>query len=1141
MALSRKRGTPALVNVLGRNPWAVRPQLVGLEDRITPDVAKWVGAVDNKWSTNVAGNTNWFDVSTGVGNYIPRNGDDLLFDDTAVGNFVNTDDLAALTTVNNITITQGGAKPDYTITATAPVTQLAVAGNVTVSVTGTPAGPIWAIPIALAGNVTVANVGAKPLTIAGDVNLGANTLTVSTNTGTVSISGAVSGTGGLVKTGTGELDLVGATANTYTGMTVVTDGTVRVGKTGGGGVIGIAGDVQVGDGVGAAKSAVLQLDTSNNIADTGNVTVNADGFVSLAAGVTDTVNNLIVNAGGAVATGTGALTVAGTATIAGTAGNDTFVLTQETPGTAVTVNGTAVGTITGKVVLDGVGGNDTLTGSDTGGTFTVTAANAGTRGPNVSFVNIGNLVGGAGDDTFAFANGATLTGTVDGGKGTNTLDYSQSPVGVSVNLGSNAPGLTGTLEANQEVPGTTSTATGTVTVSNINPGTNKFDVTVTVNNLTPAQVTGFSLRQGPAGVTGPVLVDLFNATKFTPTGTGFTYTATGVSLPATATAQAALLGGLTYLNIQTAANPTGDVRAQLVPAGPFVAVPGVATGTAGVANISKVVGSPQDDGIVGSVLADTLSGGAGNDILIGSKGNDTVSGGPGNDFLVWNNGDGSDVLNGDDGTDTVVVNGSPTQGDAFTIAPNGTRVSFQRTNLVPFTLDIGTTENLVVNGAGGGDTFTVADLSGVANLTSLTLAAPGGNNTFGVTPSVNTAVTVAGGAPASGVAGNTLTIVPGAATGLTATAVKNAAGQLTGQVTSGNRAAVKFSGINTLTGVTVSTGNLGFPFAVGPDVGGGTTVATYDLTGKQTGTLAAFDATVTGGVRVAMADVNGDGVADVIVGSGPGSAPSVIVYDGKTNAKIATLTPFEASFTGGVYVTAGDIDGDGKADVIVTPDQGGGPVVTIYSGAKLTAGATGDAALITRYFGIVDPNFRGGARAAVGDVNGDGTPDVAVAAGFLGGPRVSVWNGKTLTPGGTPQTLFNDFFAFEQTLRNGVFIAVGDVNGDGMADIVAGGGPGGGPRVTVFSGKDLVSSGGGTLTQLANFFAGDPNNRGGVRLTTRDIDGDGLADIITGPGTGNGGTVTAYLAKNIPAQGNPSSTAFTVAPFSGFNGGVFVG
>src|SRR5439155_202497 len=129
-----------------------------------------------------------------------------------------------------------------------------------------------------------------------------------------------------------------------------------------------------------------------------------------------------------------------------------------------------------------------------------------------------------------------------------------------------------------------------------------------------------------------------------------------------------------------------------------------------------------------------------------------------------------------------------------------------------------------------------------------------------------------------------------------------------------------------------------------------------------------------GGVRVATADFNSDGVLDMVAGTGPGGPTHIRVLDGATGRELFAVDPFEPAFTGGVYVAAADLGGDGKAEIVVTPDQGGGPVVVVFRA---------DGSEVVRFFGIDDSNFRGGARAAVGDVNGDGTPDLVVSAGFL--------------------------------------------------------------------------------------------------------------------------------------------------------------
>ncbi len=307
-------------------------------------------------------------------------------------------------------------------------------------------------------------------------------------------------------------------------------------------------------------------------------------------------------------------------------------------------------------------------------------------------------------------------------------------------------------------------------------------------------------------------------------------------------------------------------------------------------------------------------------------------------------------------------------------------------------------------------------------------------------------------------------------------------------------------------------------------------------------------------LRTATADVTGDGIPDFVGGTGPGAPTQVAVIDGKSGATLVSFSPFEAAFTGGVYVAALDLDGDGKAEVVVSPDQGGGPVAAVFAGAKLAAGTGGDAAQVVRFLGIDDPAFRGGARVALGDMTGDGKAELIVAAGFLGGPRVTVWDGASVLAGSPTQRL--NFFAFEATLRNGAFVAAGDLTGepggfDGVADIAFGGGPGGAPRGRVFDGKALLAAGPfGSLdevgtAQQANFFAGDPSLRGGVRLALRDVNADGNADLVTGSGEGEPSRVRVFLAGSgaTPFASQSPSADQDLDPFAGavLPGGVFVG
>jgi Ca2+-binding RTX toxin-like protein len=136
-------------------------------------------------------------------------------------------------------------------------------------------------------------------------------------------------------------------------------------------------------------------------------------------------------------------------------------------------------------------------------------------------------------------------------------------------------------------------------------------------------------------------------------------------------------------------------------------------------------GGAGSDTLLGKGGADQLFGGAGNDVLTGGDGDDQVFGEGGNDRMIWNPGDDSDLFEGGDGVDTAEVNGG-NGSETFTITANGTRVRFDRLDPAPFFLDIGTTENLVLNANGGDDTITAGN--GLASLIKLTIDGGAGND-----------------------------------------------------------------------------------------------------------------------------------------------------------------------------------------------------------------------------------------------------------------------------------------------------------------------------------------------------------------------------------------------------------------------------
>ena len=150
----------------------------------------------------------------------------------------------------------------------------------------------------------------------------------------------------------------------------------------------------------------------------------------------------------------------------------------------------------------------------------------------------------------------------------------------------------------------------------------------------------------------------------------------------------------------------------------------VLTGGSGA---DMLFGQSGNDTLLGKGGNDLLFGGAGNDILTGGDADDQMFGEAGNDRMIWNPGDDSDLMEGGSGTDTAEVNGG-NGAEIFTITANGTRVRFDRVSPAPFSLDIGTTETLVLNANGGDDIISAT--GDLASLIQLTIDGGAGNDTI---------------------------------------------------------------------------------------------------------------------------------------------------------------------------------------------------------------------------------------------------------------------------------------------------------------------------------------------------------------------------------------------------------------------------
>ena len=261
--------------------------------------------------------------------------------------------------------------------------------------------------------------------------------------------------------------------------------------------------------------------------------------------------------------------------------------------------------------------------------------------------------------------------------------------------------------------------------------------------------------------------------------------------------------------------------------------------------------------------------------------------------------------------------------------------------------------------------------------------------------------------------------------------------------------------INTATGSFSNNGIAYTVAAAGP--GGGPAIAIVNTqTGEVTKSFFAYNPSFSGGVTIALADFNNDGVLDLVTGAGPGGGPQVNIFDGSNFSLIKSFFAFDSSFRGGVNVGAGDINQDGSMDIVVAAGAGGGPEVRVFNGATL--------AVISQWYAY-ESSFSGGVTVAVGDLGDDGVFEVVTGAGSGGSPLVKVFNANT-------GAFITQLLAYADSFKGGISVGINDGDGNGTLDIITGAGPGGGPQVNAFDYP--------TLDLLFSFYSGDSSNSKGV-------------------------------------------------------------
>ena len=295
------------------------------------------------------------------------------------------------------------------------------------------------------------------------------------------------------------------------------------------------------------------------------------------------------------------------------------------------------------------------------------------------------------------------------------------------------------------------------------------------------------------------------------------------------------------------------------------------------------------------------------------------------------------------------------------------------------------------------------------------------------------------------------------------------------------------------------------------------------------------------GVRVATGDVDNDGLPDVVVVPGKGLAAEVKIFSGApmqgvqgteiVRLRIPAASTYGKAFRNGVQVAVADVVGDGLNDIVLVPSRGAA-LVKVFENRVLQ----GKQFVIARSFNAFAdyPRFVGGATVAAADMDGDtdgnGKADILVASGSGMAGLVRAFD---VTVAKTRYTHFAQIADPDRKFKGGLSVAVGDVNGDNIPDIITGAGASGKSCVRVYNGN--AASG---YSELISFRAFDTALSAPIRVVARDIDGDNLAEILAVQGPDKRAACQVKRFKGL--SGSMIDAYFATHPdFSG--GGLFIG
>ena len=265
----------------------------------------------------------------------------------------------------------------------------------------------------------------------------------------------------------------------------------------------------------------------------------------------------------------------------------------------------------------------------------------------------------------------------------------------------------------------------------------------------------------------------------------------------------------------------------------------------------------------------------------------------------------------------------------------------------------------------------------------------------------------------------------------------------------------------------------------GTSEGFGPQISIFDGNGNVVNRFFAYAEHLRSGVRVATCDLDMDGTDEIVTAPGSGGRPHIRIFNAEGEPTVHPgFFALDGKFQGGANLGCGDVNLDGRAEIIVAASPGGGPHFTVHN-------YKGE--LVASHMAY-DENFRGGIKLATADFNNDNRYEILTAP-ELGAPHVQMFNTLEnevvrLNPG---------FYAFHPDFRGGLSVAGGDVDGDDEEEIIVSQRTNGQAWVKVYRGQDQ--------SIMKTFLAYPASHTGGAVVAAGDTDGDGKDEIMTMPGS----------------------------------------